>query len=236
MEIYLAVRAQKLSDAKNALAAANVDVLNSNVDRIKPAIRNLAEGLHHRGVVYDIAGCGLFWLLVEGGDDIGRFCGFSAVECVFAAEWYEVQAAKVRYLRGIAYCDATAEWADQFSVADQTRVIDVQFLNADVIPASMVLPTLAQAERVEEQTMEPKVPQIKAAKVKSSKVKASGTKVDRTGANVLRESLSLDFDTAGGGGVRLVRPSKKVRPIFKKRDKIKEEQLDIFKCVGSNLS
>ena len=51
MELYLAVRAQKLSDAKNALVAANVNVLNSHVDRIEPAIRNLAEGLHQRGVV-----------------------------------------------------------------------------------------------------------------------------------------------------------------------------------------
>lgn len=195
MEIYLAVRAQKLSDAKNALTAANIDVLNSNVDRIEPAIRNLAEGLHRRGVVYDIAGCGLFWLLVEGGDDIGRFSDFSAVECVFSAEWYQVQAAKVRYLKGMAYCDTTAEWAEQFPLADQTRVIDVQFLSADVKRAPTVVP-----------------------------------KCETKALNVLKESLSLDFDTTSELGVRLVKPGKSVRPAFKMRDKIKEEQLDIFKA------
>jgi len=216
MEIYIAVRAQKLSDAKNALAAANVTVLNSLVDRIEPAIRNMAEGLHRLGVVYDIAGCGLYWLLIEGGDDLGHFYGFSAVECAFSAEWYQQQAAKVRYLKGIAYCDATEEWAGLFSLADQARKIDVQFLNADVSPALIGV-------RVAIQTEEPNKAPTKAARKKIAKPKAS-----KEEPGVLRESLSLDFDS-GEASVSILKPGKKKRPGFKKRDKINEEQLDIFK-------
>jgi len=212
MEIYIAVRAQKLSAAKNALAAANVTVLNSLVDRIEPAIRNMAEGLHRLGVVYDIAGCGVFWLLIEGGEDLERFYGFSAVECAFSAAWYQQQAAKVRYLKGIAYCDATAEWAGQFSLADQARSIDVQFLNADVNPAVIGIRNANQTEAP-----------IETPRKKTSKPKAREKEV-----STLKESLSLDFDS-GEAGVSILKPGKKKRPAFKKRDKINEEQLDIFK-------
>jgi len=224
MEIYIAVRAQKLSDAKNALAAANITVLNSLVDRIEPAIRNMAEGLHRLGVVYDIAGCGVYWLLVEGGDDLERFYRFSAVECAFSAAWYQQQAAKVRYLKGIAYCDATEQWAGLFSLADQKRNIEVQFLNADVSPALIGVRELVQVEAPNIASNETpnkvskKVPKKKIAKPKASKGEAS----------VLRESLSLDFDSVETT-VSVLKPGKKKRPAFKKRDKINEEQLDIFK-------
>ncbi|GEM_PF-957243 len=224
MEIYIAVRAQKLSDAKNALAAANITVLNSLVDRIEPAIRNMAEGLHRLGVVYDMAGCGVYWLLIEAGDDLEHFYGFSAVECVFSATWYQQQAAKVRYLKGIAYCDATEEWAGLFSLADQKRNIDVQFLNADVSPALIGVRELVQAEvpnivsNEAPDKVSKKAPKKKIAKPKASKGEASE----------LRESLSLDFDSAEAS-VSVLKPGKKKRPAFKKRDKINEEQLDIFR-------
>jgi len=224
MEIYIAVRAQKLSDAKNALAAANITVLNSLVDRIEPAIRNMAEGLHRLGVVYDIAGCGVYWLLVEGGDDLERFYRFSAVECAFSAAWYQQQAAKVRYLKGIAYCDATEEWAGLFSLADQERKIDLQFFNTDVNPVLIGVRDAVRAELPNRAFNEG----ANKVSTKAPKKKAAKPKAQKEEAGVLRESLSLDFDS-GEASVSVLKPGKKKRPAFKKRDKINEEQLDIFK-------
>ena len=130
MKKYLAVRARNLFAAKSALTAEGIEVVKANVERTEPALRNLVEGLHQRGLVYDIDGLGVFWLLIDSPHEPDYFNGFSAVECVFSEHWLSQAAQKVRYLKGIAYCDATSAWADEFTLKDQSRSIAVSFASS----------------------------------------------------------------------------------------------------------
>ncbi|TQV78073.1 hypothetical protein FKG94_13410 [Exilibacterium tricleocarpae] len=127
MKKFLAVRARTLFAAKSALISQGIEVVKANVERSEPALRNLVEGLHQRGLTYDIDGLGVFWLLVDSPHEPDYFTGFSAVECAFSELWLQQAAQKVRYLKGIAYCDATSAWADEFVIKDQSRSIEVNF-------------------------------------------------------------------------------------------------------------
>ena len=224
MEKYLALRAQKLVDLKNALKAIDCDILNTQVERIEPALRNMAEGLHRRGMVYDIAGHGVFWVRVNDERSVESYSEYSAVECAFSVDWFKMQAQKVRYLRGIAYCDATEAWGDDFPLADQTRSIDLQFLKPDRVPeiSAVMLPESA----IEFAS----VPTSRAKRVTESSVDGEASAVPVV--YELKESMSLDLEPEGHVGARSAARKSKPRPAFRKRDKIEEEQLDIF-ATGS---
>lgn len=241
MQKYLALRAKKLNFAKKALSAVGCDVLNSNVERIEPALRNLAEGLHKKGMVYDIDGCGVFWVLVDDERSVESYQDFSAVECVFSEGWYREQAQKVRYLKGMAYCDATEAWAEGFELPSQQRVIDLQFKKPDAVRKR---PTVIEArpdsgaelESMPRRGSDSKprlesVPTVEAgseSRFKPELRPARSNVVSRAKTYEMKESMSLDLEPLGGSCAGELKAVPKRRPAFKKRAKIEEVQLDFF--------
>lgn len=127
MKLIIAIRALNSSKAAQALSAQGATVIKSSFERSEPALRNFVEGFHARGLSYDIQGYGVYWLLIDDEKSPDYFQTCCAVECVFTETWLAEKSQKVRYLKGIAYCDATSAWADEFLLKDQQRDIDMTF-------------------------------------------------------------------------------------------------------------
>lgn len=213
MKKFLAVRAKSLTEAKKALSEIDCTVIKSSAERIDPAFRNLVEGFFARGMLYDIGGHGVFWLLVENDRSPEMYQAFSAVECAFTEDWFLQQAQKVRYLKGIAYCDKTSAWAELFPLKSQARKITVQFIQPDDVSIELVKDNVSvkDTERVSQNA-----PADKASLVIADDVVKKSNSVDM---------LALDLwpEQPQKSAVK-----RKPRSKIKRRRVVKEEQLDLF--------
>ncbi len=132
MKKYIALRIRNISDAKAAFRRHSAIVIDSSVDKKDPALKNLAEGLHERGLAYGIGGCRVIWLVIDDARDVKFYQQFNEVEIAFSHEWLEERKSKVRYLSGLDYCEAANSWADELVIKPQDRLVEYS------VPVEMV--------------------------------------------------------------------------------------------------
>jgi len=125
----IAVRLKRYSDSEEAFRPNDKHaharrLIDSNIEKRDPALRNLTDGLFERGLAPIVDGCRLYWFLVDDDNSIEYYLGKNEVECVFDAQWFEQQKKRIRYYQGIRYVDECAKLADQFLIKPQDRKID----------------------------------------------------------------------------------------------------------------
>ncbi|WP_390590369.1 hypothetical protein [Simiduia litorea] len=111
MKVVVAIRASNPSQARQLLADQACEIHKSRFESQEPALRNLIDGLYRRGLDVELKGASLAWFLIEGALSPTQWLERSAVAICFSFDWFQQQAAQIRYLKGIAYCDAAADWA-----------------------------------------------------------------------------------------------------------------------------
>ncbi len=121
---YLLFRTRNLRDALWVMNHQASAVINSGMERRDPALRNLIEGMQQRGLEIEVDGCPLHVFLIEDNREPSYYQQFNEVEACFNADWFEEEKAKIRFLKGMAYHDATTGWSNQFPLKDQGRAID----------------------------------------------------------------------------------------------------------------
>lgn len=112
MNLVVAIRAQTSTLARQALAPLRGELVKSRLEAQDPALRNLVDGLCARGLANELAGASLHWFLVATEATVQAWGEQPGVAVCFSADWLRQQALRIRYLKGIAYCDAAAAWAD----------------------------------------------------------------------------------------------------------------------------
>ena len=121
--LYIAIRLKRLSDAVHGFNEHDTKVIDSNIERRSPALKNISQEFYDSGMEYEIDGHKLFWLHVEGPSDAEYFSKFNEVECVFDQSWFDGQQARIRSYAGMAYYDACAEIAKDLGKKPQDREI-----------------------------------------------------------------------------------------------------------------
>ncbi|MDN3640012.1 hypothetical protein QWY82_14520 [Simiduia curdlanivorans] len=155
MKVVIALRASNASQARQLLAEQACEIHKSRFESQEPALRNLIDGLYRRGLDVELQGASLAWFLVEGSLTPTQWLEQSAVAICFSFEWFQQQAAQIRYLKGIAYCDAAAGWAQLLpldgtapSVAQPEGKLDWQGLAVELAPELLALKKSEQSARV----------------------------------------------------------------------------------------
>lgn len=111
MNLVLALRESNPSRLAPRLAELGLSLIRSRYEALDPALRNLIDGLYSRGLALEREGQGLCWCLVESERDAAFYVGQPGVAVCFDQRWLQQQCLQIRYLKGIAYCDAAAAWA-----------------------------------------------------------------------------------------------------------------------------
>lgn len=121
MKLILAIRAKNTQCARQVLTQGACEVIKSRLESQDPALRNMVDGCLALGVPCEREGQGLHWFLID--DQVRSPVGWLAVaevEFCFSAAWLRQQAMQIRYLKGVAYCDAAAAWAQFLPVHDHS--------------------------------------------------------------------------------------------------------------------
>lgn len=131
---YIAVRLTRMSDAEKAFGDYGKwknkrQLLTSRVDRRDPALRNLTEGLHKRGLQYIVDGCDLYWLQILDKNSLGYYLEKNEVECVFYCDWFDEFKRSIRYFQGKQYVDQCIALGEKFVLKDQHRKITYRLEN-----------------------------------------------------------------------------------------------------------
>lgn len=121
---HIAVRLQKPQHADIGFKIKNSTVINASLEKRDPALKNLTEGLHNKGLEFVVDGCALYWFQIEDQRPISFYAALNEVECVFESAWFEAEKEKIRHMSGIKYYDTSAGLADIFEIKDQARRID----------------------------------------------------------------------------------------------------------------
>lgn len=121
---HIAVRLQKAHHADIGFSQKNAKVINASLEKRDPALKNLTEGLHARGLEFVVDGCSLYWFQIEDDRPPSFYAALNEVECVFGSAWFEAEKDKIRHMSGTRYFDASAGLAEQFDIKDQRRRID----------------------------------------------------------------------------------------------------------------
>ena len=121
---HIAVRLQKLHHAEIGFSAKQAKIINASLEKRDPALKNLIEGLHNKGLEYTVDGCGLYWFQIEDSRSLNFYAVLNEVEYIFESNWLEAEKDKIRHMSGIRYYDACIDLASQFVTKDQTRLIN----------------------------------------------------------------------------------------------------------------
>ena len=121
---HIAVRLQKVHHAEIGFSLKQAKLVNAALEKRDPALKNLLEGLHRRGLEYTVDGCDLYWFQIDDERPLSFYAALNEVECVFDSDWFEAEKEKIRHMSGIRYFDASAGLADGFEIKDQKRAID----------------------------------------------------------------------------------------------------------------
>ncbi len=121
---HIAVRLKKAHHADIGFSLKSAQIINASLEKRDPALKNLTEGLHTRGLEFVVDGCLLYWFQIEDERPLSFYFALNEVECVFESAWFESQKDKIRHMSGIKYYDASAGLAEQFQIKDQLRRID----------------------------------------------------------------------------------------------------------------
>jgi hypothetical protein len=127
---HIAVRLQRFHHGELAFQLNNSQVINANIEKRDPALKNLIEGLIAEGLDYTVDGCDLYWFQIDDEHDIEHYQPMNEVEVVFSSEWFEQKKESFRHMAGMKYFDASAGLAKEFTVKDQSRKIEYQLDSA----------------------------------------------------------------------------------------------------------
>ena len=121
---HIAIRLKKAHHAGIAFSIKKASVINSALEKRDPALKNLTEALHSKGMEFTVDGCMLYWYQIEDSRPLSFYAALNEVECVFDSAWFESEKEKIRHLSGVRYYDASAGLAEGFDIKDQNRQID----------------------------------------------------------------------------------------------------------------
>jgi hypothetical protein len=121
---HIALRLKKAHHADIGFSLKNANIINASLEKRDPALKNLIEGLHSRGLEFVVDGCSLYWFQIEDDRPPSFYFELNEVECVFESAWFESHKEKIRHMAGIKYYDASAGLAENFDIKDQSRRID----------------------------------------------------------------------------------------------------------------
>lgn len=126
---YIAVRLKRYQDSKVAFSYKETHqhkrtLIDSNIEKRDPALRNLIAGLADRGMKPSVDDCQTYWFLICDQNPIAYYEEKNEVECVFESEWFEDFKKKIRCHRGASYVEQCLNLAASFSIKDQDRLID----------------------------------------------------------------------------------------------------------------
>ena len=124
MRYFIALRLVRKLDGFKGLENIGALVIDSNQESKDPAFRNLLQGLE---IPETTNGTSVFWYLIEDGKhSIEELYAYNETEAIFTQEWLEEEKDKVRYFRGIDYCDATEALAKKVTLKDPHREIEYE--------------------------------------------------------------------------------------------------------------
>lgn len=123
MKKHIAVRLKSYYHGETGFQYNGATVVNSALEKRDPALKNITEELHNRGLSFDIDGCGLHWFQVEDENPCAFYRNFNEVEVAFDSDWFEAQKARIRGMAGKLYYDACAQIAHDIELKDQSRQI-----------------------------------------------------------------------------------------------------------------
>lgn len=127
---HIAVRLRKFHHGQVGFELNNSTVVNANIEKRDPALRNLIEGLISRGLAYTVDDCDVYWFQIDDEHPLSHYQPLNEVEVVFESEWFEREKESFRHMSGMKYFDASAGLADQFELKDQKRKIAYQLESA----------------------------------------------------------------------------------------------------------
>lgn len=142
MKLVVAIREQSASKARDYLDGLGAEIIKSRFETQDPALRNLVDGLVARGLEMEREGTGLYWYLVASPLAAEHWLAHESVAVCFTHAWFHQQAMGIRYLKGMAYCDAAASWADflpfdQCPATQQASQGDIDWRGLPVISAAV---------------------------------------------------------------------------------------------------
>lgn len=128
---HIAVRLKNIRDIKIAFGYKEShehkrELIDSNIEKRDPALKNLVNELFDRGLAYTVDNCSLFWLQIKDENTLEYYLGKNEVEVVFDSQWFDEQKARIRNFNGINYVEACGALADQFTIKNQEREIDYE--------------------------------------------------------------------------------------------------------------
>jgi len=127
---HIAVRLRKFHHGQLAFEMNNSTVINANIEKRDPALKNLIEGLINHGMDYTVDGCDLYWFQIDDEFPVSHYQPMNEVEVVFESEWFEQKKESFRHMSGMKYFDASAGLAADFALKDQNRKIAYQLESA----------------------------------------------------------------------------------------------------------
>ncbi|BFM06437.1 hypothetical protein [Halioxenophilus aromaticivorans] len=127
---HIAVRLRKFHHGQLAFNINESTVVNANIEKRDPALKNLLEGFLNNGLEYTVDGCDLYWFQIDDEHPLSFYEPLNEVEVVFESEWFENKKDSFRHMAGMKYFDASAGLANQFTIKDQQRKIAYQLDSA----------------------------------------------------------------------------------------------------------
>ncbi|AFU97579.1 hypothetical protein [Simiduia agarivorans] len=163
MKLVVAIREQSASKARDYLERLGAEIIKSRFETQDPALRNLVDGLGARGLELEREGTSLYWYLVASPLAAEHWLAHESVAVCFTHDWFHQQAMGIRYLKGMAYCDAAASWADflpfdQCPATQQACQGDIDWRGLPVISAvapDAVVPDAVVPDAIVSDAVEP---------------------------------------------------------------------------------
>jgi len=126
---HIAVRLKRFSDSEVAFRYHESHehkrhLVDANIEKRDPALRNFTEGLLENGLSHIVDGCRMYWFQIKDANPLEYYQQMNEVECVFDSDWFEEQKKRIRYYQGAQYVDQCIQLAKQFTIKNQERKID----------------------------------------------------------------------------------------------------------------
>ncbi|BFM16859.1 hypothetical protein R50073_30420 [Maricurvus nonylphenolicus] len=126
MQKYVAVRLKSVHHGLTGFAIQEAKVINYNLEKRDPALKNIIDALLEQGLEYTVNGCGIFWFHIDDERDLAFYESLREVEFAFSTEWLDSKKASIRGYTGMEYVDACAAIAKELTIKDQSRDINYE--------------------------------------------------------------------------------------------------------------
>ena len=104
-------------------ALQGATVINSELEKRDPALKNITEALHAKGLEYTVDGCALYWFQIEDPKGLEYYLTLNEVEVGFYSDWFEKEKSRIRGHAGNRYYDACEAIASSLTFRNQSRDI-----------------------------------------------------------------------------------------------------------------